>query len=500
MCTSVPFVFWVRWHTHECVAQTLDPSHLELISLLSHMVAVPGHRDTRAAQPHEHREYCWTRQLFSGKSALCAMRVDWTCDHRHCHSSFVLRCRNFKVPFLGLRTCRLTPVIGTWNESSVTTEVHGRLRWEDDWRGWFSALQHVIKARTPSWRNVSASTCGLRACVPAFHPDTDYPLLDGCVNAVREELNPLLRPLLSSGSWRAVVKAAVAGAPLRAPSAYGIAAGRHIVETSQRDEETSTPCPKDKEAVQPALRENLLAYGWIESFWLKHFQWPRSGDAQGQATADVPSSSYAWELENAPGARVHRHLLFEVDGIPERKLDKLRREAERLEKSSCTSAFCMDRQKERRKRGVIVTCDTAGRLRRRPLFELGGIPERKLDISAQEWAPGGITSSPIPLATQISSRARSQVHHRLTRFSFSLWCQPMENSLPRVPKDRRQHSRSSNLLEKTKIYNIMNKMDCDIASYGQEWIRFVSPDNADVNVLSSSLYEYEIVNACLPLR
>ena len=27
-------------------------------------IAVPGHRDTRAAQPHEHGEsYCWTRQI-----------------------------------------------------------------------------------------------------------------------------------------------------------------------------------------------------------------------------------------------------------------------------------------------------------------------------------------------------------------------------------------------------------------------------------------------------
>ena len=50
------------------MAQALDPSHLELISLLSHahLIAVPGHRDTRAAQPHEHEEsYCWTRQIFS---------------------------------------------------------------------------------------------------------------------------------------------------------------------------------------------------------------------------------------------------------------------------------------------------------------------------------------------------------------------------------------------------------------------------------------------------
>ena len=40
---------------------------------------------------------------------------------------------------------------------------------------------------------------GQRACVSAFHPDTDPPLHDECVIAFREELNPSLRPLLSSG-------------------------------------------------------------------------------------------------------------------------------------------------------------------------------------------------------------------------------------------------------------------------------------------------------------
>ena len=63
-------------------------------------------------------------------------------------------------------------------------------------------------------------------------------------------------------------------------------------------------------------------------------------------------------------------------------------------------------------------------------------------------------------------------------------------------KDRPcQHSRSSNLLEKKQIYNGVNKMECDTASYEQEWIRFVSPDNADVNALSSSIFECDIVKA-----
>ena len=52
-----------------------------------------------------------------------------------------------------------------------------------------------------------------------------------------QSLLPLLRPLLSSGSIRAVLEAAVAAAPLPAPSAAGSAAGRQKVETSQRNED-----------------------------------------------------------------------------------------------------------------------------------------------------------------------------------------------------------------------------------------------------------------------
>ena len=41
-----------------------------------HMVAVLGHRNTRAAQPHEHGEsYCWTWQIFSVVAEHVLVRV-----------------------------------------------------------------------------------------------------------------------------------------------------------------------------------------------------------------------------------------------------------------------------------------------------------------------------------------------------------------------------------------------------------------------------------------
>merc|ERR1712216_1059878 len=51
-------------------------------------------------------------------------------------------------------------------------------------------------------------------------------------------------------------------------------------------------------------------------------------------------------------------LLFELGGIPERELEKLKQEAERLGKASFAFAFFMDRQKEERERGVTISCTT----------------------------------------------------------------------------------------------------------------------------------------------
>ena len=51
-------------------------------------------------------------------------------------------------------------------------------------------------------------------------------------------------------------------------------------------------------------------------------------------------------------------LLFEMGGIPEREMEKLKAEADRLGKSSFAFAFYMDRQKEERERGVTISCTT----------------------------------------------------------------------------------------------------------------------------------------------
>merc|ERR1712032_225187 len=51
-------------------------------------------------------------------------------------------------------------------------------------------------------------------------------------------------------------------------------------------------------------------------------------------------------------------LIFDLGGVSEREMQKLREEAERLGKSSFAFAFFMDTQKEERERGVIIACQT----------------------------------------------------------------------------------------------------------------------------------------------
>merc|ERR1711990_1234410 len=52
------------------------------------------------------------------------------------------------------------------------------------------------------------------------------------------------------------------------------------------------------------------------------------------------------------------HLLFELGGLSDRELAKLKSEAEALGKGSFSFAFFMDKSKDERARGVTIACTT----------------------------------------------------------------------------------------------------------------------------------------------
>ena len=79
-----------------------------------------------------------------------------------------------------------------------------------------------------------------------------------------------------------------------------------------------------------------------------------------EGTSEPSPTSHA-----SPPASIHAgkstttgRLIFELGGIPERELEKLKAEADALGKSSFAFAFYMDTQKEERARGVTISCTT----------------------------------------------------------------------------------------------------------------------------------------------
>ena len=52
------------------------------------------------------------------------------------------------------------------------------------------------------------------------------------------------------------------------------------------------------------------------------------------------------------------HLLFELGGISERNMEKLKEEARIMKDESFAFAFFMDRNKDERARGVTISCTT----------------------------------------------------------------------------------------------------------------------------------------------
>jgi elongation factor 1-alpha len=145
-------------------------------------------------------------------------------------------------------------------------------------------------------------------------------------------------------------------------------------------------------------------------------------------------------------------LLFELGGIPEREMEKLRQEAEHLGKSSFAFAFYMDRQKEERERGVTITCTTK-------------------EFFTPKWhytiidAPGHRDF----IKNMISGAAQADVALLMVPAdgNFTTAIQKGDFKLGQVQGQTRQHARLINLLGVKQVIVGVNKMDSDVAKYGK---------------------------------
>ena len=175
-------------------------------------------------------------------------------------------------------------------------------------------------------------------------------------------------------------------------------------------------------------------------------------------------------------------LLFELGGIPERELEKLRAEADALGKSSFAFAFYMDRQKEERERGVTISCTTK-------------------EFFTDKWhytiidAPGHRDF----IKNMISGAAQADVALLMVPAdgNFTVAIQKGNHKAGEVQGQTRQHARLLNLLGVKQLICGINKMDCDMAGYKQE--RYEEIRNEMKNMLIKVGWKKDYVEKSVPV-
>ena len=143
-------------------------------------------------------------------------------------------------------------------------------------------------------------------------------------------------------------------------------------------------------------------------------------------------------------------LIFELGGLPERELEKLKEEASHLGKASFAFAFYMDRQKEERERGVTISCTTK-------------------EFFTDNWhytiidAPGHRDF----IKNMISGAAQADVCLLMVPAdgNFTTAIQKGDHKANEVQGQTRQHARLLNLLGVRQLCVGVNKMDSDTAGY-----------------------------------
>merc|ERR1739844_179528 len=145
-------------------------------------------------------------------------------------------------------------------------------------------------------------------------------------------------------------------------------------------------------------------------------------------------------------------LIFELGGLPERELEKLKQEAERLGKGSFAFAFYMDRQKEERERGVTIACTTKEFYTEKWHYTIIDAPGHR------DFIKNMITGA---------SQANVALIMVPADGNFTTAIAKGNHKAGEIQGQTRQHSRLINLLGVKQICIGVNKMDCDTAAYKQ---------------------------------
>jgi elongation factor 1-alpha len=145
-------------------------------------------------------------------------------------------------------------------------------------------------------------------------------------------------------------------------------------------------------------------------------------------------------------------LIFELGGISEREIEKLKAEADAVGKSSFAFAFYMDRQKEERERGVTIACTTKEFFTTSYHYTVIDAPGHRDFIKNMIT---GASQADIALLMVPSDG------------NFTTAIAKGNAKQGEVQGQTRQHSVLINLLGVKQLCVGVNKMDCDVAKYGE---------------------------------
>lgn len=146
-------------------------------------------------------------------------------------------------------------------------------------------------------------------------------------------------------------------------------------------------------------------------------------------------------------------LIFELGGISEREMQKLKDEAKALGKDSFAFAFYMDKSKEERARGVTIACTTKEFFTDSYHYTIIDAPGHrdfiKNMITGASQADVGLLMVPAD-GNFVTAIAKG------------------DHKAGQVQGQTRQHARLLNLLGVKQLIVGVNKMDCDVAKYSEE--------------------------------
>jgi elongation factor 1-alpha len=175
-------------------------------------------------------------------------------------------------------------------------------------------------------------------------------------------------------------------------------------------------------------------------------------------------------------------LLFELGGIPERELEKLKEEAAALGKQSFAFAVYMDRQKEERERGVTIACTTKEFFTDRWHYTIIDAPGHRDFIK-----------------NMISGAAQADVCLLMVPAdgNFTTAIQKGDHKAAEIQGQTRQHARLINLLGVRQLIVGVNKMDSDVAGYKEE--RYVEIRDEMRHMLARVGWKPDFVEKSVPV-